>query len=139
LVFVVKLIVAYLLQGAARERLLQSLLVVSEHFIGQLLERLQLIVFDVAARAFRKPVNEERSLSLPEQNDRTEASGLPFTWSRDSLFDDSAAEIRLNQAPPSPFSLPPRALHPCCAPSARSAQTICSERSSQSVFIVFVT
>jgi len=78
---------------AALQRLGESGLVIAEHHIRQIPEALQLILPNVAARALRKAVNEERLVTGAEQNDRPEPAGLTLVRTRDPLFDYAAAEV----------------------------------------------
>jgi hypothetical protein len=74
-------------------------MLIIQQLAGELLEGHQLIVPDIVAIAFREPVDEERPLADPQQDQSAEAAGLSAALARDTLLDHTAAEIGIDQAP----------------------------------------
>ena len=56
-------------------------------------ERFQLVPPKTVPGALRESVDEERTLTPAKQHDRTEPAGPALTLARDSLLDDTAAEV----------------------------------------------
>jgi hypothetical protein len=85
----------------------------------RLFERSLLVFFDIIARTFRKPVNEERTISFLVEDDRSISSGLSSSRSPDTLLDYVSPKIRIDRSidPPSARS---RAARWDCALEAKS-------------------
>jgi hypothetical protein len=64
----------------------------------RLFERSLLVFFDIIARTFRKPVNEECTISFLVENDRPISSGLSSSRSRDTLLDYVSTKIRIDRS-----------------------------------------
>jgi len=87
----------HLAQGSSLNCCCKSGFVVTQHFSWKHLERSQLVIPDVFLFILGKPVNEEGALSQYEQYDRAEPAGFSASWSRDSLFDHTAAKVSIHK------------------------------------------
>ena len=68
-----------------RKRRTQGSLVHSEHRVRQQTERFQLVPPKTVPGALRESVDEERTLTLAKQHDRTEPAGPALTLARNTL------------------------------------------------------
>jgi len=66
---------------------------------GGLFELFLFVSVDVGPLAFRKAVNENRTLAALEKDDRTITAGLPLSRARDPLLDDTIAEVGIDLPP----------------------------------------
>ena len=74
-----------------------------EHFVCQIPQRFELPAPQVLPVALREPVDEERPFAPAEEHERTEPAGSALPRPRDSLLDDSAAEVGIDLTTPGPL------------------------------------